>query len=73
MTEAKAERLLASSARGGGNVLETEFQGGRLVDVRIWYRDAEGALKPTRKGLAVRREEFGAFVELVQEALAELE
>jgi hypothetical protein len=65
------EKILATS--GQLRVMETMYEGARLIDVRRWYRDAEDVLRPTKRGISIRREEFPAFVELMQEALKQVE
>lgn len=41
----------------------TKFKGGVFVNIREFYKD-EGKLMPSRKGIALRVEEWRNFVEL---------
>lgn len=31
----------------------TEYKGHRLLDIRVWYEDASGERKPTKKGITI--------------------
>jgi len=65
------DRVIATC--GQIRVIETEYQGKRLIDIRKWYRDGADTLKPTKKGLSIRREEFGDLVQVLQDALTALD
>jgi len=68
-------RELAVMEKSGGHLIrvtENTFEGRDLVDVRVYYSDENGALKPTRKGIAIRREQFGDLVDLLMEAREKL-
>lgn len=41
------------------------FQGRQLLDMRYWYTDADGDLKPTRKGLSLTGGHYGVVLETV--------
>ena len=49
-------------------VTETEYEGYDLVDVRVYFRDKQDTLRPTRKGISLRRETFGDFADMIAEA-----
>lgn len=59
------ERILAESGARKNQLLVklTGVGGTPLLDVRFWYRDAEGELKPTRKGISLTAGHFGAVAE----------
>lgn len=38
----------------------SEYQGRRLLDIRKYYQDKEGGVKPTRKGVALNRTQYDA-------------
>ena len=68
-------RELGVMEKSGGHLIrvtESNYEGHDLVDVRVYYSDENGTLKPTRKGIAVRREQFGDFVDLLMEAREKL-
>jgi len=74
MSEANGELAVMEKTSGQLiQVTETEFKGFELVDVREYFRDSEGVLRPTRKGLALRREDFGRFVATLIEAEEKLQ
>lgn len=39
------------------------YEGHQLLDLRYWYRNANGELKPTRKGLSLTAGHFGVVME----------
>jgi len=39
----------------------TEYRGRKLVDVRIYYSDAEGQYRPTKKGVSLSLEVYPDF------------
>ena len=43
-------------------VSETEYKGSKYVDVRIFYKDTNGSLKPTRKGVSIRPEKVSELL-----------
>ena len=43
-------------------IAESNFNGTNLVDIRAHYKDGNGALKPTRKGISIRSEQLEEFV-----------
>lgn len=45
-----------------------EYRGRRFVDCRAYYRDAEGTLKPTKKGIALNMEILDEAIQALQEA-----
>ena len=72
MTEGR-ELAVMEKGRNLLVVQETVYETIALVDVRIFYRDRDDVLKPTRKGISIRREEFGDFVDMLCEARHRLE
>lgn len=68
-------RELAVMEKTGGLIIvkEAEYKGHALVDVRQYWRDESGTLRPTRKGLTIRRSQFSEFAELITEAAESLE
>ena len=51
-----ARTVIEKNSRESIVVSETTHMGYDLVDVRIFYKDEEGELKPTRKGVSIQRE-----------------
>ena len=47
-------------------VQSTNFKGLDLIDIRIFYQDGED-LKPTRKGVTVRREQLDKLIQALQD------
>ncbi|MCB1141675.1 MAG: transcriptional coactivator p15/PC4 family protein [Leptospiraceae bacterium] len=57
--------------RGKGECLLvaiSEFKGKKNLNIRIWYTDKEGNLKPTQKGVTISPEDFEAFKEAINSA-----
>ena len=48
--------VIEKNSRESIVVSETEYKGNKYVDVRVFYKDTDGSLKPTRKGVSVRPE-----------------
>ena len=43
-------------------IADSDYNGTKLVDVRVHYTDEKGDLKPTRKGISIRSEQLEEFV-----------
>ena len=50
-----------------------EYKGKRYADIRIFYRDSDEELKPSRKGLTISPELWPEFVQGIERLGAELE
>jgi len=48
--------VIEKNSRESIVVSQTEYKGNKYVDVRVFYKDADGSLKPTRKGVSLRPE-----------------
>ena len=46
----------------------TEYQGHKLIDFRVYYKDKEGESKPTKKGITVNVKFFPELKEAIMEA-----
>lgn len=57
-----ARTVIEKNSRESIVVSETTHMGYDLVDVRIFYKDSEGELKPTRKGVSLHREQVGDVI-----------
>ena len=47
-------------------VQNTNFKGFDLVDIRIFYQDGE-SLKPTKKGITIKREQLDKLIQALQD------
>ena len=54
--------VIEKNSRESIVVSETTHMGYDLVDVRIFYKDEAGELKPTRKGVSLHREQVGDVI-----------
>lgn len=54
-------------------VSASDFKGATYVDIRVWYRDREGELRPTSKGVSLRPDAVAAVIEALQDARDALE
>jgi hypothetical protein len=66
-----SEGLIKDLDRGRGEVLRievSEYKGKKNLNLRIWYHDKEGNLKPTQKGVTISPESYGEFKEAILQA-----
>lgn len=57
--------------RGRGEVIRievSEYKGKKFLNLRIWYTDKEGVLKPTQKGVAFTPEMYEELKAAILEA-----
>ena len=54
--------VLEKNSRESLVINQSEFKGVKLVDVRVFYKDEDGNLKPTKKGVSVRLEQLDALI-----------
>lgn len=45
-----------------------EYNGHQLIAARVWYRDGDGELKPTKKGLSTAVKHLPALRQALEEA-----
>ena len=57
-----ARTVIEKNSRESIVVSESTHMGYDLVDVRVFYKDEAGDLKPTRKGVSVRPEKVAELV-----------
>ena len=57
-----ARTVIEKNSRESIVVSETTHMGYDLVDVRVYYKDEDGELKPTRKGVSLHREQVGDVI-----------
>ena len=57
-----ARTVIEKNSRERIVVSETEYKGNKYVDVRVFYKDTDGSLKPTRKGVSLRPEKVAELV-----------
>ena len=53
--DGKVVATLQKNARERLNVTLTEYRGHELVDMRVYFEDADGDWRPSRKGLTLSR------------------
>ena len=65
-----ARTVIEKNSRESFVVSETEYKGNKYVDIRVFYKDTDSTLKPTRKGVSIRpekvaelRDALAAFVD----------
>ena len=57
--------------KGKGEVIRvevSEYKGKKLLNIRVWYTDAEGQLKPTQKGIAINPEHYEKLLDAITKA-----
>jgi hypothetical protein len=57
-----ARTVIEKNSRESIVVSETEYKGNKYVDVRVFYKDTDSTLKPTRKGVSLRPEKVTELV-----------
>ena len=62
--------VLEKNSRESLVINQTEFKGVKLVDVRVFYKDENGDLKPTKKGVSVRLEQLDALIKALSDLSA---
>ena len=62
--------VLEKNSRESLVINQTEFKGVKLVDVRVFYKDENGDLKPTKKGVSVRLNQLDALIKALSEVAA---
>ncbi len=62
--------------KGNGEVIRveiSEFKGQQYLNIRTWYTDKEGELKPTQKGVTIRPEQFADLKAALLQAEGEIQ
>ena len=57
--------------KGKGEIIRveiSEFKGKKLLNLRVWYTDANGDYKPTQKGIAIPPELYEQVKEAIKAA-----
>lgn len=57
--------------KGKGEIIRveiSEFKGKKLLNLRVWYTDANGEYKPTQKGIAIPPELYDQVKEAINAA-----
>lgn len=70
------QKVLASFPRNSEETMQisvSTFKGRTYVDIRLYFADAEGQLKPTKKGVTVTPELWDRFREALRVAEEELQ
>ena len=62
--------VLEKNSRESLVINQSEFKGVKLVDVRVFYKDENADLKPTKKGVSVRLEQLDALIKALSEGSA---
>ena len=62
--------VLEKNSRESLVINQSEFKGVKLVDVRVFYKDEAGDLKPTKKGVSVRLEQLDALIKALSDLSA---
>ena len=57
-----ARTVIEKNSRESIVVSETTHMGYDLVVLRIFYKDVDGALKPTRKGISIHRQQLSEVI-----------
>ena len=54
--------VIEKNSRESFVVSETEYKGNKYVDIRVFYKETDSTLKPTRKGVSIRRDQLDELV-----------
>lgn len=66
-----SENVIKDFERVRGEVLRvvvSEYKGKKNLNIRIWYTDKEGNLKPTQKGVTISPEDYEEFKQAIEQA-----
>lgn len=66
-----SENIIKDFERARGEVLRvvvSEYKGKKNLNIRIWYTDKEGNLKPTQKGVTISPEDYEEFKQAIEQA-----
>lgn len=65
----QTETIIKEIPRHGGELLrvsEVVFQGRKLLNIRVWYKDeSDGQIHPTKKGFTIDAGQYADFIEAV--------
>lgn len=61
------EILIGEIPSGNIRVMIRSYNQRRFLDIRKFYHDNEGQLKPTRKGIALNKEQFEVLLQLLNQ------
>jgi hypothetical protein len=50
----------------------TEYRGQQYVDIRVWFTDQAGELKPSQKGVSLKPENLPDVIHALTDALEQL-
>jgi hypothetical protein len=74
---AEADRVLAALPRKDGaeelRIAVRSYEGHRYLDLRVWWRGDDGSMRPSAKGVTVRRTEIASVLSALDAGLADLE
>jgi len=69
------DRQLAAIAKNAKEkilVSESEYGNRELIDVRVYYLDDNDELHPTKKGIAMSKDTFPEFAEMIEQVKQQL-
>ena len=69
----EAESRVIGEIKAGNIVISIlELGNGKYVDIRKYFTDDDGTLKPTKKGIALSKDQFNAVLALLNEKKDEI-
>jgi hypothetical protein len=63
-----ADRIIKEIAKNKSETIvvsEKEFRGNSYIDIRVFYRDENEELKPTKKGVMIKKDILPEFKEAI--------
>jgi hypothetical protein len=63
-----ADRIIKEIAKNKSETIvvsEKEFRGNSYIDIRVFYRDENEELKPTKKGVMIKKDILSEFKEAI--------
>ena len=64
--------LVGEVSNGNIRINISEFSGHKYLDIRKYYEDDAGEIKPTKKGIALNKEQFEKILALLNEKNEEI-
>lgn len=66
-------KMIGEVKNGNIHVTVSEYNGVKYLDIRKYYKDEAGELKPTKKGIALNKTQFQETLNILNEKKGEIE
>ncbi len=66
-------RIIGEIKNGSKLITISEFNGKKFLDIRKFFKDDQDQLKPTKKGIALNKDQFLEVLEILNSKKSEIE